>query len=252
MLLEDLFGVDREEILLASTQSVDKDKLDLSIEKLLNHEPIQYVTGVAHFYGRTFRIQRGALIPRPETEELVDLIVRENRVSVPKILDVGVGSGCIAISLALALQGDVSGTDVSTDALIIASGNAANLGANVEFIRHDILNEPLAVGNLDVLVSNPPYIPESDRKDMAANVLQFEPSTALFVPNDDPLVFYKSIAKAGRHSLKSTGKLYFEIHEQFGHEVKQLLEELGYTGVRIHKDMQGKERMVSAINSTSR
>ncbi|WP_420576976.1 peptide chain release factor N(5)-glutamine methyltransferase [Ekhidna sp.] len=245
LLLEDLFDVSRASILSAESLDVDHAKLKQAINRLLNHEPLQYVTGVADFYGRKFRMAPGALIPRPETEELVDLIVKENRIEKPKVLDVGVGSGCIAIALALELKGEVFGTDISEEALSIARSNADRLNANVDLIQSDILSERLPVNELDILVSNPPYIPQKEFEQMAKNVTNHEPELALFVPDDDPLIFYKRIAKEGLKSLKRGGKLYFEIHERFGSEVKMGLKKAGYSDVVVHKDMQGKDRMVS-------
>lgn len=247
LLLEDLFYLDRSSILLSERKNIDQTLLAESIGRLLQHEPIQYVSGTTEFYGRKFNVEPGALIPRPETEELVELILKENKVINPKILDVGIGSGCIAITLALETNGDVFGTDISTGALKIAENNSERLGAKVSFFRHDILSEKLELSEIDIMVSNPPYIPEKDKKEMHANVLAFEPELALFVPNDDPLIFYRSIAEEGMKILKSGGKIYFEIHERFGSEIKQLLESQGYKYVTIHQDMQGKDRMIAAI-----
>ena len=248
LLLEDLFDVSRASILSAEFLNVDHAKLQQSIDRLLNHEPLQYVSGVADFYGRRFRVAPGSLIPRPETEELVDLIVKENQIEKPKVLDVGVGSGCIAIALALELKGEVFGTDISEEALSIARSNADRLNVTVDLIQSNILSEHLPVNELDILVSNPPYIPQKEFEKMAKNVTDYEPKLALFVPDDDPLIFYKRIAEEGLKSLKMGGKLYFEIHERFGSEVKMNLEKAGYSGVVVHKDMQGKDRMVSAVN----
>lgn len=246
LLLEDLFDVSRASILSAEFLNVDHAKLQQSIDRLLNHEPLQYVTGVADFYGRRFRVAPGSLIPRPETEELVDLIVKENQIEKPKVLDVGVGSGCIAIALALELKGEVFGTDISEEALSIARSNADRLNAKVDFIQSDILLENVPVNELDILVSNPPYIPQRELFQMSKNVTEFEPRLALFVPDNDPLIFYKRIAEEGLKSLKKGGRLYFEIHENFSLEVKSHLQSTGYTEVIIHQDMQGKDRMVCA------
>lgn len=251
LLFEDLLGVDRPTILAESYSGLDTGKLDGAIRRLLNYEPIQYVTGIADFYGRKFEIASGALIPRPETEELVSMIVRENAVEKPKILDVGVGSGCIAIILSLEIKGEVFGTDVSVDALKIAKRNAQRLGATVSFYEQDILKKGILKQNLDIIVSNPPYIPEKEKGFMHSNVLRYEPKQALFVPDDDPILFYQRIAEEGLTSLKQGGKLYFEIHENFGKEVQEYLIQLGYMEVSIHQDMQGKDRMISAINSAN-
>ncbi|WP_425390072.1 peptide chain release factor N(5)-glutamine methyltransferase [Ekhidna sp.] len=247
LLLEDAFGLSKTAILFEEEKEIDSDQLSGYIQRLLLYEPIQYVIGIADFFGRKFHIAPGALIPRPETEELVSLIIKENKVQNPKILDVGVGSGCIAITLALELNASVFGTDVSKEAIAIAEKNARELNANVRFYHSNILTENLPESELDILVSNPPYIPQMEFDKMAKNVTDFEPELALFVPDDDPLIFYKRIAEEGLNTLKKGGKLYFEIHEDFGEEVKAYLQNAGYSNVVIHQDMQGKERMVSAV-----
>lgn len=252
LLFEDQFHVLKSDILINSSRDFDTILLKKSVERILSHEPIQYVTGITEFYKRKFEIQQGALIPRPETEELVDLILKENSIETPKILDVGVGSGCIAISLKLETKGNVFATDVSKEAIHIAKRNATRLNADVAFIHHDILSSNLMQVGLDVLVSNPPYIPESDKNDMHSNVLDYEPDLALFVPDEDPLLFYRRIGEEGLTSLKVGGSLYLEIHEKHGLAIEQLLENLGYQEVAIHQDMQGKDRMITAINSANR
>lgn len=246
LLMEDLFDLKRADILVQKECVIDTGLLDFSIEKLLSHEPIQYVTGMIDFYGRKFKIRPGALIPRPETEELVNLIVKENCFECPKILEIGVGSGCIAVSLALELKGAVYGTDVSVEALSIAEENSNLYDAAITFFSHDVLMEDIPLKGIDILVSNPPYIPKKDKEGMLQNVLDYEPELALFVPDEHPLVFYERIASQGRLVLNEGGKLYFEIHENYGEEVKNLLEGLGYKSVIIHQDMQGTNRMVSA------
>lgn len=252
LLFEDVFGIPRVDILAAESTEIDRERLQLLVERLERLEPIQYVTGVADFYGRKFKIQPGALIPRPETEELVDLIIKENNQPNLKILDIGVGSGCIAITLALELKADLFATDFYEDALSIARENASALGTRIELLKHDILEEEINITELDILVSNPPYIPESDMPSMNNNVLDYEPYEALFVPSKDPLIFYRRIGVEGRNSLRVGGRLYFEIHEGFGPGIKSLLLELGYDDVLIHQDMQGKDRMISATNSTNK
>ena len=247
LLLEDAFGISKTAILFEEEKEIDSDQLGNYIQRLLLYEPIQYVTGITDFYGRKFHIAPGALIPRPETEELVSLIIKEIEVENPRILDVGVGSGCIAITLALELNARVFGTDVSKEAIAIAEKNAHQLNANMRFYQSDILNENLPETDLDILVSNPPYIPQKEFDKMAKNVTNYEPELALFVPNDDPLIFYRRISEAGLKSLKTGGRLYFEIHEDFGEEVKAYLQNTGYSNVVIHQDMQGKDRMISAI-----
>ncbi len=252
LLLEDAFGIKKVDILASENKPLDENLLYQSIERLLQYEPIQYVTGFADFYGRKFRIRQGALIPRPETEELCELIINDNDLENPRIFDVGVGSGCIAITLALEIKSEVFGTDVSKHALSIAKENASTFEVAIEFEKSDVLKERLPFKDLDILVSNPPYIPVSDKSNMHENVLQHEPDLALFVPNDDPLLFYRMISEKGKNALKNGGKLYFEIHERYGIETCKLLESIGYSKVLIHTDMQGKNRMISAINSTNK
>ena len=252
LLLEDSFGITRGDILASVNKEVDRDELKRLIDRLLMNEPLQYVTGIADFYGRKFHIAPVALIPRPETEELCSLIISENKSDKPRILDVGVGSGCIAITLSKELESTVFGTDVSEEALVIAKKNAALNHSNAIFYKSNVLTEGLPEKELDILVSNPPYIPLSDKDAMHQNVLDFEPEQALFVPDEDPIIFYKRIADAGRESLKPEGRLYFEIHERFGKEVVSYLNESGFMYVQIHQDMQGKDRMISATNSANR
>ncbi|WP_436514915.1 peptide chain release factor N(5)-glutamine methyltransferase [Ekhidna sp. To15] len=251
LLFEDVFNVTRTDILTSESKKISQSQLDEIVDRLLKSEPIQYVTGVADFYSRKLSIAQGALIPRPETEELCELIIKENSIDQPRILEVGVGSGCIAITLSLELGVKVFGTDVSEDALAIAGKNIAALESRVTLLKSDVLAENLPVDELDILVSNPPYIPMADQLEMRENVLQYEPEVALFVPNQDPIIFYKRIAEVGLKSLKKGGKLYFEIHEKYADPVVEYLDKKGYKAMHIHKDMHGKDRMVSAINSTN-
>lgn len=214
-------------------------------ERLKTGEPIQQILGKAPFYGREFQVSRDTLIPRNETEELVHLIIKENPKSGLKILDIGTGTGCIPITLFLEMnQAEVYGLDVSASALAIAQKNGKALKAKVNWIQLDILKEEIPIQDLDILVSNPPYIPEKGKAKMHSNVLDFEPELALFVPDEDPLLFYRRIADLGKKALKPKGKLYFEIHEDYGKEVKDLLLQKGYTEVKVIQDLNGKDRMV--------
>lgn len=248
LLFEDGFGVYAPELALQEMTNIDPAILHECTTRLINNEPIQYITGVADFYGRTFDIRPGVFIPRPETEELVSLVLQEKRASNLAILEVGVGSGCIAVTLAVEVGREVYGTDISDEAISLTQKNATTLKGPTHLMSHDILSSNLPLSNLDVLVSNPPYIPKKERIWMRDNVLCFEPESALFVPDEDPLVFYKRIAEAGKQSLKKGGKVYVEIHEKFGVEVVNCFHALGYLHTKIHRDMQGKDRIVSAVN----
>lgn len=219
-------------------------------ERLKDGEPLQYILGKGPFYGRDFLVSPATLIPRNETEELVHLIIKENQQPGLKLLDIGTGTGCIPISLGLEMKNpEVFAVDISEEALKIAQQNASELDARVIFMKCDILSETPSVSQMDILVSNPPYIPELQKQEMHRNVLEFEPELALFVPDDDPLLFYRAIAKKGKQLLKPDGKLYFEINEEFGEEVASLLSQLGYFQVQIIKDLNGRNRIVKGILS---
>ena len=222
------------------------------LERLKNNEPIQYILGEAYFYNLKFVVKPGVLIPRQETEELVDLIIGENKNSeLLKILDIGTGSGCIAISLALNLKNStVTAFDISDVAFEIAKKNAEINQAKINFEKSDILKIAEVSDNkiFDIIVSNPPYILEKEKSQMQKNVLEFEPSLALFVDDSDPLLFYNAIARYSLKQLKAGGKLYFEINEAYGNQVEELLIKLGFEQVRLKKDINGKNRMVSAIS----
>lgn len=216
--------------------------------RLNRKEPIQYVLGTAHFHGHDFTVTPATLIPRPETEQLVDIIIDENPREDLSVLDVGTGSGCIAISLAMALKfASVIAIDISNDALAVAQKNAATIKARVTFKQADALQPwPIDPESLDIVVSNPPYICNSERGEMEPNVLDYEPSQALFVSDDDPLKFYRSIATQSTITLKPGGRLYFEINRRFGHETAAMLQQLGYDNISIINDTFGNQRFVSA------
>ena len=222
-----------------------KTFLQAILERLQVFEPIQYIQQEAPFMGRRFFVAPGVLIPRPETEELVEHLTKLLP-SDAHVLDIGTGSGCIAISLALALpEAQVSACDISEEALKIARINNERLQAQVSFFQMDILSyEPssLETETYDALASNPPYITRSEASTMEPNVLQYEPYVALFVPGDDALLFYRRIAALGKTLLKPHGLLAFEINRAYGEEVKQLLEEQGYQDVRIEQDLFGNNR----------
>ena len=224
------------------------NRLNEIITRLLRHEPLQYILGKARFHGHSFTVTPAVLIPRPETEQLVDMIIDQNPGSDLQVIDLGTGSGCIAISLARALKfAQVTATDISRDALAIAQHNAQELKTRVRFVEQDIFNCPTPLEAWDIIVSNPPYITESEKTAMEPNVLNYEPHGALFVPDNDPLLFYKAIAPYAAQSLERGGRLYLEINQRFGNEVKRLLEDNGFDEVRIIEDSFGKVRFAAAI-----
>lgn len=248
-LLEHHLGLRRVDMMnFLEEKDLPKSLLD-DFERLKKGEPIQQILGKAQFYGREFQVSRDTLIPRNETEELVHLIIKENPQSGLKILDIGTGTGCIPITLFLEMnEAEVYGLDVSESALAIAHKNAEELKAKVRWVQQDILEEEIPIGDLDILVSNPPYIPEKGKEKIHRNVLDFEPQLALFVPDENPLLFYRRIAILGKKALKPKGKLYFEIHEDYGKDVQNLLFDLGYSEVEIIPDLNGKDRMVKGKN----
>jgi release factor glutamine methyltransferase len=246
-LLEHHLSLKRSDLQVATPPDLP-DELLKDFQRLLTGEPIQYILGEAPFYGRNYLVTRDTLIPRNETEELVHLILKENRSSGLRILDLGTGTGCIPISLALELSSsEVYAVDVSAAALEVARQNAATLGAKVEFLEGDLLGKIPVFDPLDLIVSNPPYVPLRDQAEMHANVLNFEPHLALFVPDEDPFVFYRAIGIWGKQLLKLGGKLYLEIYENLAEELVQLLNSLGYDQVKVHQDLNGKHRMISCI-----
>ncbi len=220
--------------------------LDRIAEELASGRPLQYVLGHAEFCGLNLQVREGVLIPRPETEELVRWIVDSNRIASPSILDVGTGSGAIAIALSHLLPtGRISAVDLSEEALQIARGNARRLNLPIEFTRANALGElfPDERERFDLIVSNPPYIPERERASMRRNVTAFEPQMALFVPDDDPLRFYRAIARNARRLLRPGGRLYFEIHEDFAEPICRMLAEEGFPATEVRKDINDKNRM---------
>ncbi len=233
-----------KDIVLSSKK---EQELEDILQRLSRFEPLQYIEGRTLFLGREFWVAPGVLIPRPETEELVELMLKEIPADA-RILDVGTGSGCIAISLAKALPDAlVTAWDVSPEALSVARVNARKLQANVRFVECDVLACQVdEVGLYDVIVSNPPYVTEAEKADMEPNVLQWEPSLALFVPDDDPLRFYRRIAVLGRDMLADGGRLYFEINRAYGREMVEMLRAMGYVGVRVEKDLSQNDRFVIA------
>lgn len=252
LVLEKLFGLSRTDVLmgglerLTAEQTVELEQVMLRLER---GEPVQYVLGVADFDGMTLGVAPGVLIPRPETEELVEWIAEDFKESKRlRILDIGTGSGCIALSLARRFtDASVTAWDISDDALRIASANAERLGLDVEFKKRDALCTEVAeadVANYDIIVSNPPYICEKERTDMDNNVLQHEPSTALFVPDNDPLLFYRAISDLAQKMLRSGGGLYFEINREYGKDTAGMMSAMGFDSVELRKDFMENDRMV--------
>ena len=252
VICEDVFNYDPVDVALRQESELPDfapQRVAEIIARLQRHEPLQYILGTARFHGHRFKVTPAVLIPRPETEQLVDLIIEENPGSDLRVLDMGTGSGCIAISLARALKfARVDALDVSRDALAVARDNAASLKVKVRFFESDIL-APQPAATYDIIVSNPPYITWSERELMERNVKDYEPAQALFVPDNDPLLFYKAIASYANRSLEKGGRLYLEINQRFGAEVKRLLEDCGFDEVRIIVDSFGKDRFAEAVNS---
>jgi release factor glutamine methyltransferase len=227
-----------------------RDQLDQITRRLLTHEPIQYILQESWFCGLKFYVDRHVLIPRQETEELVEWIISNCRFPLDSlaILDVGTGSGCIPITLKRRLRkAEVWSCDISDQALEVAMKNATSLGVDVHFLQLDFLNKEQrnSLPPFDIIVSNPPYVPLKDKLEMQPNVIDYEPGTALFVTNEDPLVFYKVLAEFGKEKLNARGAIYAEIHEDYGERILQLFDQYGYETI-IRKDMQGKDRMVRA------
>lgn len=253
LLLEEVAGMSRSQALMGD-DSPQRDELLRMAERIAKGEPVQYVVGKAEFCGLTFHVEPGVLIPRPETEELVDAVELQNAQAV-RVVDIGTGSGCIAISLSKKFpDAKVEGWDISNDALRIAKGNAELNESNVSFHKVDVLSvspsEALSLAEgkrVDVIVSNPPYICDKEKSDMERNVLDHEPHLALFVPDEDPLLFYRKIAELGVEILSTGGRLYFEINRAYGRETVLLLEGLGYSNVQLVQDQFGNDRMVCAI-----
>ncbi|HEY0354697.1 MAG TPA: peptide chain release factor N(5)-glutamine methyltransferase [Flavisolibacter sp.] len=246
---------------LSNSQTIELEKI---ISRLTGHEPIQYIMNKCWFYGLELYVDKDVLIPRPETEELVDWIIKDVKASGKnvfakkpgaadettelKILDVGTGSGCIALALKRTMPlAEVWGCDISDRALNVARRNGSELNIRVDFQSVDYLDpaQQKHLPTVDILVSNPPYVPQKDKEEMRPNVLQYEPHTALFVDNNDPLVFYKALVEFGKHRLYPHGVIYMEIHENLGQDITRLFETNGYQ-VELRKDMQGKNRMVKA------
>lgn len=252
LIFEHVLGYSRLQVHLKKDETIPDAKvteIEEILNRLVNGEPIQYILGKADFYGLTFTVNPHVLIPRQETEELVDWIIKDNKLPTPKILDIGTGSGCIPGSLAKNIpEAEVFAFDISEEALVVANQNATDNHVGVRTQVVDILHwEAASVDKtFDIIVSNPPYVKEEEKNLMLEHVLKHEPHLALFVSNDDPLIFYRRIAEFAQRYLSPEGKLYFEINEALGNETASLLKEKGFPNVTLRKDINGKDRMICA------
>ncbi len=252
IILEHLTGKSEVDLLIGADKEVSDfiaRKVDGIIGRLLRHEPLQYILGETYFYGHIFKVTPATLIPRPETAELIDMIVDDSggRPDL-RVIDMGTGSGCIAVSLALALKfATVKAIDISADAVAVASDNASRLRAKVTCEVADMLKLVPVPGSYDIIVSNPPYIASQERASMDANVLDYEPATALFVPDDDPLKFYRAISRYGAVALGRGGRLYFEINPLYADEMVSMVKtEMPGADVELSLDAQGRTRFLKA------
>ncbi len=254
--LEDFAGILPHHLNSQKTITVSESellKLNTAVKDLKKQKPIQYILGNAHFYGLKFQVDERVLIPRPETEELVDLILKDHPLIDSKlnVIDIGTGSGCIPISIKKNKSDwTLSALDISSDALGVASKNAVINHVAINFVQADILNEKIIAHfntKFDIIISNPPYIKISEKVDMFANVLEYEPHLALFVDNDDPLLFYKAILKFAKKMLHPTGKVYFEINEALGPETMELMLTYGFKNVELIKDINNKNRILRGV-----
>lgn len=254
LLMERICGLQPHHFLLCKDKELseaEKSRIREIVEQLKKSVPIQYIIGIADFYSLEFEVDPAVLIPRPETEELVEQIILENTGKEIKILDIGTGSGCIAITLGVHLkQAKVIAVDISAPAIETARRNAKRNRTTVTFIQTDILDTDRADREIpflfDVIVSNPPYVKESEKEWMEKNVLDYEPHLALFVPDEDPLLFYRQIARLGKKKLKKEGRLYFEINAQCGQATAGMLQDEGYTNIELLQDLSGNDRIIKA------
>ena len=240
-ILTDVFGFSAVDLYAGKDRNFstkEREKLEDILSRLKRFEPFQYITGETFFLGHPFYVTHDVLVPRPETAELVEWITRDYASQEGlRVLDIGTGSGCIAVSLARLLpRSSVLAWDVSEAALAVARRNAARNGVNVECVRVDVLSHIVAMPDADIWVSNPPYIREQEKASMDRNVLDWEPGLALFVPDNDPLLFYRKIAELGSKHLSPSGVLYYEINQAYGRETVELLRSMGYRNVELRKD----------------
>ena len=251
MLIEEVSGWNRTQQILHQNSAFNQaqvDQIEKYTEQLISGKPIQYILGKAWFMGQNFIVNENVLIPRPETEELVEWIISYANIKnkTLSILDIGTGSGCISITLKMALPHcEVSALDISKEALKVAQLNANNLNVSIQWMEQNILDTVALENAYDIIVSNPPYIPFREKESMQKQVVNFEPSLALFVPDEDPLIFYRTIAKIAKQSLSKNGQLFFEIHYDQGNTVLTLLNELNFHA-ELRQDSFGKDRMIRA------
>lgn len=247
----ELLGISQTDFWLKANLEPDPQRqarLDAALDRLIQGEPLQYVLGYTSFCGLNFSVSPGVLVPRPETAELVEWVQATCQGRSGRLLDVGCGSGCISVTLASRLKGwTVQGWDVSDVALETSARNSKANGTDVSFEKHDILSQSGKGYSFDVIVSNPPYVTCSEKNEMERSVLDYEPELALFVPDNDPLMFYRAIARFGLDALKSGGRLFFEINPLFVHEMEEMLAGLGYCDLETKTDIFGKQRMMSAL-----
>jgi release factor glutamine methyltransferase len=252
LVLETRYGLTMSDVILGKVEAVPEQELTALQRRLLTGEPVQYVLGETAFCGHRFLVGPGVLIPRPETEELCRLFIpflTEKSTTPKTLLDIGTGSGCIACTAALVpadYPTEVTAWDISDDALRLARANAAALGARVNFERQDALHPPHDHDCWDFIVSNPPYICESEKSTMESNVLDHEPPLALFVPDDDPLLFYRAIGRYAQQSLKPGGRLFFELNARYGSAAASLLADMGFREITTIQDSSHKTRFISA------
>ena len=251
LVLEEAFGIGRTELYAGTARALtaaEQERLDALVARLAAGEPVQYVLGVCSFCGLRLRVTPDVLIPRPETEEIVDRVLRAEAGRPLRVLDAGTGSGCIAVALARELAGaSVEAWDLSEAALAVARANADACGARVRFCRRDLLAPPPPGCSFDVVVSNPPYVCRRERAAMDGRVLRYEPASALFVPDDDPLLFYRALSALGRAVLPPGGRMYLETNRAYGRDVCDLLLADGYADARVSRDSYGNDRLVTAV-----
>ncbi len=244
--IEHVLDLNRSDCILQSDLKLSKDvinKFVFIVDDLIQSVPIQHILGEVKFYGLTLKVNSNALIPRPETEELVDWALKDEFNSV---LDIGTGTGCISIALALNTKASVIAIDVSKEAIELAKFNALQNQVNIDFLHKDIfLMEDIPV--VDLIISNPPYVLDSEKKSMKKNVLNYDPHISLFVPNNDPLLFYDKISDLAISNLPSNGKLYFEINEKFGSDICLMLDKKGFVDIELKNDVNNKQRMIKSV-----